>query len=76
MAYYGNKKALFGMTIFAIGAVSQSNFEPANFNTTEALLKNGVNASAIPDLALFVERSSSNRCSAAVSHRTPYHGLA
>jgi len=54
---------------FTAGALSQATFEPTDFNITEALLNNGVNASAIPDLAPFVERSSSSGCSAAVSVR-------
>jgi hypothetical protein len=49
------------------GAVSQATFEPADFNITEALLDNGVNVSAIPELAPLVERSLLSGCSIAVS---------
>ncbi len=49
------------------GAVSQATFEPADFNVTEALLDNGVNVSAIPELAPLVERSLLSGCSIAVS---------
>ncbi|CAG5161875.1 uncharacterized protein ALTATR162_LOCUS6114 [Alternaria atra] len=47
------------------GAVSQATFEPADFNVTEALLDNGVNVSAIPELAPLVERSLLSGCSIA-----------
>jgi hypothetical protein len=40
-------------------------FEPANFNITKALIANGVDVSAIPELAKFSGRSFSG-CSAAV----------
>ena len=45
----------------------QSTFEAADFNITEALLDNGVNVSALPDLAPLVDRASTSECSAAVS---------
>lgn len=45
----------------------QSTFEAADFNITEALLDNGVNVSALPDLAPLVDRASTSGCSAAVS---------
>ncbi|KAH7371561.1 FAD binding domain-containing protein [Pyrenochaeta sp. MPI-SDFR-AT-0127] len=48
-------------------AASASTFEPADFNVTEALLDNGVNVSAIPELAGLVERSSLGACSIACS---------
>ncbi|KAI4690216.1 uncharacterized protein J4E84_004400 [Alternaria hordeiaustralica] len=47
------------------GAVSQATFEPADFNVTEALLDNGVNVSAIPELAPLAERSLLSGCSIA-----------
>ena len=47
-------------------ALSQS-FEPADFDVTEALLQNGVKASALPELASVAERSALNGCTAAVS---------
>jgi hypothetical protein len=46
----------------------QSTFEVADFNTTEALLNNGVNVSELPVLASLVDRASTSGCSAAVSH--------
>jgi hypothetical protein len=60
-------KTFVSLAAFAAGALSQATFEPSDFNITEALLRNGVDASAIPDLAPFVERSLSSGCSAAVS---------
>jgi hypothetical protein len=44
----------------------QDTFEAPNFNVTEALIENGVNVSAIPELAGLVVRSSLNGCSIAV----------
>lgn len=41
-------------------------FEPADFNVTEALIANGVNVSAIPQLSGLVERSALSGCSIAV----------
>lgn len=49
------------------GVVSQATFEPADFNVTEALLKNGVDVSALPELAPLAERSLLDGCSIAVS---------
>ncbi|CAN9126979.1 unnamed protein product [Alternaria alternata] len=40
-------------------------FEPANFNVTKALIANGVNVSAIPQLSGLVERTSLGGCSIA-----------
>ncbi|KAH8640510.1 FAD-binding domain-containing protein [Alternaria alternata] len=59
-------KTVVSLAAFAVGALSQATFEPADFNITEALLKNGVNVSAIPELASFAERSLSSGCSAAL----------
>ncbi|KAJ4371001.1 hypothetical protein N0V86_008695 [Didymella sp. IMI 355093] len=45
---------------FAAGAFAQTTvgaFEPANFNITEALVSNGVDISAIPELSGLVERT-------------------
>ncbi|CAG5161870.1 uncharacterized protein ALTATR162_LOCUS6113 [Alternaria atra] len=58
-------KTFVSFAAFTAGAISQATFEPADFNVTEALLKNGVNVSAIPELASFAERSLSSGCSAA-----------
>ena len=49
------------------GIWAQDVFEPPNFNVTQALLDNGVNVSAIPELAGLAERSLSSGCSIAVS---------
>ncbi|CAN9084679.1 unnamed protein product [Alternaria alternata] len=49
-------------------AASQNAFEPSDFDVTEALIANGVNVSALPDLAAFNEkRSLSSPCTAACS---------
>jgi hypothetical protein len=52
-----------------VAGVASQVFEPADFNITGALLANGVNISAIPDLASLAERSPSNSCSAAVCYK-------
>jgi hypothetical protein len=61
-------KSLASLAAFAAGVLSQTTFEPSDFNITEALLDNGVNISAIPQLAPFVERSLLSGCSVAVSY--------
>ena len=53
-------------------ALTQS-FEPADFNVTEALLRNGVNASALPDLSNIAEQSALSGCSAAVRSPKDHH---
>ncbi|CAN9213634.1 unnamed protein product [Alternaria sp. RS040] len=40
-------------------------FEPADFNVTKALIANGINVSAIPQLSGLVERTSLSSCSIA-----------
>jgi hypothetical protein len=53
---------------FALSATAQDVFEPSDFNVLEALVTNGVNVSALPDLAALTEkRSLSSPCAAAVS---------
>lgn len=42
-------------------------FEPSNFNVTKALISNGVNVSAMPELAGLAERSAPGGCSIAAS---------
>ncbi|CAI9628457.1 unnamed protein product [Alternaria burnsii] len=42
-------------------------FEPADFNVTKALIANGINVSAIPQLSGLVERTSLSSCSIACS---------
>ena len=55
-----------------IGTVAQtSTFEPADFNITKALIDNGVDVSAIPELSGLVGRTLDfSPCSIAVSYRT------
>jgi hypothetical protein len=60
------KSLTFGL--LATGVLSQA-FEPIDFNITEALLDNGVNVTALPDLAPLIHRSLLNGCSTAVSHQ-------
>ncbi|RVX75582.1 hypothetical protein B0A52_00935 [Exophiala mesophila] len=45
--------------------VAQDNFEPIDFNITEALELQGVNVSALPELAALEERSSTVGCTIA-----------
>ena len=47
--------------------VASRTFEAPDFNVTEALLDQGVNISALPELAGLVERSSDLACNIAVS---------
>jgi hypothetical protein len=42
-------------------------FETPDFNITEALIANGINVSALPELAPLVERTLLSGCSIAVS---------
>jgi len=61
-------------TVAATGRVSaQDTFEAPDFNVTEALIQNGVNVSAMPELAQVATRSSSSGCSIAVSFDTVPH---
>lgn len=54
---------------FAASVYAQEAFESPKFNATEALIANGVNVSAIPDLAAASKKYSLSRpCAAAVSH--------
>jgi hypothetical protein len=55
-----------GALVAAVSAQADI-FEPADFNVTEALIANGVNVSAIPELAGLVERTLLSGCSIAVS---------
>lgn len=54
------------LTAAARYALSQS-FEPADFNITEILLKNGVDASVLPELSTLTERNVYTGCFKAVS---------
>jgi hypothetical protein len=46
--------------------VASQTFEASDFNVTEALLAQGVNVSALPELVDLVERSSNLACNIAV----------
>lgn len=48
-------------------------FEVPDFNVTEALLANGINVSALPELAPLVERTLASGCSIAVGVFPPKH---
>ena len=50
-----------------LSSVASQVFEPADFSVTEALLDQGVNVSALPELAGLVGRSSNLACDIAVS---------
>lgn len=55
------------ITILASAAcVLSQSFEPTDFNVTEALLENGVDVLALPEVANVAERSALNGCTAAV----------
>ena len=63
------------MKLFSVAAiaaltassVAQDSFETPDFNVTEALVEQGVNLTALPELAGLAERSSDLACSIAVS---------
>jgi hypothetical protein len=59
-----------GALVAAVSAQTDTDvFEPADFNVTDALIANGVNVSAIPELANLTERTLLSGCSIAVSLR-------
>ena len=62
-----------GAFVVAVGVKAQDVFEPIDFNVTEALIDNGVNVSAIPELAGLVVRSSLKGCSIAVGDPSCHH---
>jgi len=53
--------------LIAVVLAQNGTFEPADFNVTEALISNGVNVSAIPELAGLAERPALSGCSIAAS---------
>jgi hypothetical protein len=60
-------KTFLSLGAFVAAASAQTGaFEPADFNVTAALIANGVNVSAIPQLSGLVKRSSLSGCSVAV----------
>ena len=46
-------------------------FEAPDFNITQALIANGINVLALPELAPLIDRSSLGGCSIAVSFQFP-----
>jgi hypothetical protein len=61
-------KSLVLIAAFVARALSQDLFEPVDFNITRALLDNGVNVSAIPELTHITKRDALSGCSIAVSY--------
>jgi hypothetical protein len=62
-------KSFFSLGVFVASVSAQTGvFEPADFNVTEALIANGVNVTALPQLSSLVERTSLFSCSIAVRH--------
>lgn len=59
-------KSIVSLVALVAVATSQGTFEPADFNIAEALRDNGVDVSALPDLAPLVDRSLVSSCAAAV----------
>ncbi|OAG37927.1 hypothetical protein AYO21_07899 [Fonsecaea monophora] len=57
--------AAIGLGITASVAAQDSPFEPPEFNVTQALIDQGVNVSALPELASLTKRSSISPCSIA-----------
>ncbi|KIW75662.1 hypothetical protein Z517_10404 [Fonsecaea pedrosoi CBS 271.37] len=57
--------AAIGLGITASVAAQDSSFEPPEFNVTQALIDQGVNVSALPELASLSKRSSISPCSIA-----------
>ena len=56
-----------GTVAATVRVSAQDTFEAPDFNVTEALIQNGVNVSAMPELAQLATRSSLSGCSVAVS---------
>jgi hypothetical protein len=62
-------KSILALGAFVAFVSAQTGvFEPVDFNVTKALIANGVNVSAIPQLSGLVERTSLSGCSIAVRH--------
>ncbi|KAI4954620.1 hypothetical protein J4E86_005930 [Alternaria arbusti] len=59
------EKVMCGTLAVMVGASAQDTFEAPDFNVTEALIQNGVNVSAMPELAGLAIRSSLSGCSIA-----------
>jgi hypothetical protein len=65
LSYSASMKA-FAFATIVTGILAQE-FEPVDFNVTEALLNNGVDVAAIPELSPSSAGTLSSSCSAAVS---------
>lgn len=65
-------RASLAILTYAASALAQG-FEPADFNVTEALLRNGVDASALPKSSELDGQSLWEGCVAAVSIDLPIH---
>jgi hypothetical protein len=61
-------RSFLSLATIAGNALAQEAFEPLDFNVTEALIANGVDISALPELANITEkRSLFSPCAVAVS---------
>ena len=66
-----NMKVLLPLSTSVAAVLAQTGiFEPGGFNVTEALISNGVNVSAIPELAALSQRTLLSGCSIAVSSQS------
>jgi hypothetical protein len=61
--------SLVSLGLMPTAIIAQDVFEPADFNVTEALLDNGVNVSAIPELSGLGARSLLSGCAITVSYQ-------
>ncbi|CAO2647390.1 Nn.00g083120.m01.CDS01 [Neocucurbitaria sp. VM-36] len=67
--------SFFTLGAIAAGVFAQEGiFETVDFNITEALIENGVNVSAIPELASLAERSLLSGCSIACTSLNVIYG--
>ncbi|KAJ4368693.1 hypothetical protein N0V86_009602 [Didymella sp. IMI 355093] len=66
-------RSILSIAAVAGNALAQDTFEPSDFNVTEALIANGVDISALPELANLTEkRSLFNTCAIATALVDPY----
>jgi len=62
-------RSILSLAAIAGNALAQEVFEPSDFNVTEALIANGIDVSALPELANLTEkRSLFSPCAVAVSN--------
>jgi hypothetical protein len=64
---FSSYTAALALGMVALVSAQDSTFEPPDFNVTDALLDQGVNISALPELESLTTRSSTAGCSIAVS---------